>query len=98
MLYYMVMDAITNIGAMISNGFTNLIQQIGPSYDPLFYDVMVYIFGTIMFAVFLLGVISFWLRRKGLGGLSAKERWTQELEKYFQKEQIGLMPDREHHW
>ncbi len=51
-----------------------------------------------LFAVFLLAVISFWLRRKGLGGQSAKEKWTQELEKYFQKEQIGLIPDEAHHW
>jgi hypothetical protein len=51
-----------------------------------------------LFAVFLLGVISFWLRRKGLGGASAKERWTQELEKYFEREQIGLIPDEKHHW
>ncbi|MFB5599367.1 MAG: hypothetical protein ACE5SW_03965 [Nitrososphaeraceae archaeon] len=94
----MVVGAITNLSAMVSNVFNSLIQQIGPSYDPLFYDVMVYIFGTILFAVFLLGVISFWLRRKGLGGQSGKERWTQELEKYFEREQIGLMPDEKHHW
>ena len=40
----MVVGAITNLSAMISNGFNSLIQQIGPNYDPLFYDVMVYIF------------------------------------------------------
>ena len=51
-----------------------------------------------LFGVFLLSVIAFWLRRKGLGGSSAKEKWTQELEKYFQKEQIGLIPDATHHW
>ena len=68
--------------------------QIGPQYDPLFYDVMIYIFGTMLFAVFLLSVIAFWLRRKGLGGQSAKEKWTQELEKYFQTEQIGMIPDQ----
>ena len=45
---------------------SQLFAQIGPAYDPLFYDVMVYIFGTMLFAVFLLGVIAFWLRRKGL--------------------------------
>ena len=73
----MVVGAITNLSAMISNDFSSLIQQIGPSDDPLFYDVMVYIFGTILFAVFLLGVISFWLRRKGLGGASAKEKWLK---------------------
>ena len=52
--------------------FQQLFAQIGPSYDPLFYDVMVYIFGTMLFAVFLLGVIAFWLRRKGLGGGAGK--------------------------
>lgn len=36
--------------------FGSLTGQIGPNYDPLFYDVMVYIFGTMLFAVFLLGV------------------------------------------
>ena len=49
--------------------YQQLFAQIGQTaYDPLFYDVMVYIFGTMLFAVFLLGVIAFWLRRKGLGG------------------------------
>ena len=42
---------------------------------------MVYIFGTMLFAVFLLGVIAFWLRRKGLGG-GAEEKWAQELERW----------------
>jgi hypothetical protein len=84
--------------SVISQTSSNLGLQIGPQYDPLFYDVMIYIFGTMLFAVFLLAVISFWLRRKGLGGQSAKERWTQELEKYFQKEQRGLIPDEAHHW
>ena len=64
---------------MVITPFKNLIAQIGPAYDPLFYDVMVYIFGTMLFAVFLLSVIAYWLRRKGLGGGSAKEKWTQEL-------------------
>ena len=27
---------------------SSLTGQLGPNYDPLFYDVMVYIFGTIM--------------------------------------------------
>jgi hypothetical protein len=73
--------------------YQQLFAQIGPAYDPLFYDVMVYIFGTMLFAVFLLGVIAFWLRRKGLGGGAAKEKWAQELERYFEREQIGLIPD-----
>lgn len=92
------MSAIMGVMAMIGTKFNSLIGQIGPSYDPLFYDVMVYIFGTMLFAVFLLGVIAFWLRKKGLGGGSAKEKWTQELERYFEREQIGLIPDEKHHW
>ena len=87
-----------NLLGIFSHTGSSLGLQIGPQYDPLFYDVMIYIFGTMLFAVFLLAVISFWLRGKGLGGQSAKERWTQELEKYFQKEQIGLIPDEAHHW
>lgn len=92
------MSAILGIVAMVSYAFGNLMKQIGPAYDPLFYDVMVYIFGTMLFAVFLLAVIAFWLRRKGLGGGAAKEKWTQELERYFEREQIGLIPDEKHHW
>jgi hypothetical protein len=94
----MIMSAILGLVVMFSTAFKHLIAQIGPSYDPLFYDVMVYIFGTMLFAVFLLSVIAFWLRRKGLGGGSAKEKWTQELERYFEREQIGLIPDEKHHW
>ena len=60
--------------------YQQLFAQIGPAHATLFYDVMVYIFGTMLFAVFLLGVIAFWLRRKGLGGGAAKEKWAQELE------------------
>jgi hypothetical protein len=66
--------------------YQQLFAQIGPAYDPLFYDVI------------LLGVIAFWLRRKGLGGGAAKEKWAQELERYFEREQIGLIPDEKHHW
>jgi hypothetical protein len=51
-----------------------------------------------MFAVFLLAAIAFWLRKKGLGGGSAKEKWVQELDKYFEQSQIGLLPDEKHHW
>ena len=39
--------------------------QIGPSYDPLFYDTMLYIFGTMMFSIFLLGIIGYWIRVHG---------------------------------
>ena len=39
--------------------------QLGPNYDPIFYDVMIYIFGTVMFSVFLFVVIiSLIIRRK----------------------------------
>ena len=31
--------------------------QIGPNYDPLFYDVMLYIFGTMMFSIFYLELL-----------------------------------------
>ncbi len=91
-------ELVKRIPSQTSSMFQNFGLQIGPQYDPLFYDVMIYIFGTMLFGVFLLSVISFWLRRKGLGGSSAKEKWTQELEKYFEKEQIGLIPDEKHHW
>jgi len=48
--------------------------------------------------VFLLAAIAFWLRKKGLGGGSAKEKWVGELDKYFEQQQIGLLPDEKHHW
>jgi hypothetical protein len=86
------MMAITGLLAWASASLTNLVGQIGPAYDPLFYDVMVYIFGVMLFAVFLLGVIAFWLRRKGLGG-TAKETWVAELEKYYEREGMGLIPE-----
>jgi len=92
------MSAILSVIAMVGTGFKSMIMQIGPAYDPLFYDVMVYIFGTMLFAVFLLSVIAFWLRRKVLGGGAAKEKWPQELEIYFEQQQIGLIPDEKHHW
>ena len=63
---------------MIGNCAHSLIGQIGPSHDPLFYDVMVCIFGTMMLAVFLLAATAFWLRKKGLGGGTAKENGYQE--------------------
>jgi hypothetical protein len=37
---------------------SSITGQLGPNYDPLFYDVMIYIFGTMMFSIFLLGIIS----------------------------------------
>jgi len=86
------MSAIIGLLAWVSASLTNLAGQIGPSYDPLFYDVMVYIFGVMVFAIFLLGVIAFWLRRKGLGG-TARETWVAELEKHYEREGIGLIPE-----
>jgi pilus assembly protein TadC len=83
---------------VIGSTLLNLIGQIGPLYDPLFWDIIIYIFGTIMFAVFLLAVIAFYMRRKGIGGGSAKEGWIKELDKYFESGQIGLIPDEKHHW
>lgn len=86
------MSAIMGLLALASASLAKMVGQIGPAYDPLFYDVMVYIFGVMLFAVFLLGVIAFWLRRKGLGG-TAKETWVAELEKYYEREGVGLMPE-----
>jgi len=86
------MSAIIGLVAWVSASLTEMAGQIGPVYDPLFYDVMVYIFGVMVFAIFLLGVISFWLRRKGLGG-TAKEKWVEELEKYYEREGVGLLPE-----
>ena len=47
---------------MFLNVISALTGQLGPNYDPLFYDVMIYIFGTMMFTVFLLSIIAYWLR------------------------------------
>ena len=55
---------------------SSLSGQIGPSYDPLFYDVMLYIFGTMMFSIFLLGVIGYWIRVHGWGYKDNRERWV----------------------
>ncbi len=86
------MSAIIGLLDWVSASLTNLAGQIGPTFDPLFYDVMVYIFGVMIFAVFLLGVIAFWLRRKGLGG-TARETWVAELEKHYEREGVGLIPE-----
>ena len=69
----------------------SLAGQIGPRFDPLFYDVMIYIVGTMMFGVFILSVISFWVRRKGIG--SPREAWVAELERYYEREGVGLLPE-----
>jgi hypothetical protein len=92
------MSGIEGLVTVIGSTLLNLIGQIGPLYDPLFWDIIIYIFGTIMFAVFLLAVIAFYMRRKGIGGGSAKEGWIKELDKYFESGQIGLIPDEKHHW
>jgi hypothetical protein len=86
------------IFAMLVGMLSNYVGQIGPNYDPLFYDVMTYIFATIMFTVFLLGVIAFWLRAHGLGSTAVRERWVAELNKHFEREGIGLIPDNGKYW
>ena len=86
------------ISAMLVGMLSNYVGQIGPNYDPLFYDVMTYIFATIMFTVFLLGVIAFWLRAHGLGSGAVRERWVAELNKHFEREGIGLIPDNGKYW
>ncbi|MFZ1076602.1 MAG: hypothetical protein WAN47_04130 [Nitrosotalea sp.] len=83
---------------MLVGVLSNFAGQIGPNYDPLFYDVMTYIFATMMFAVFLLGVIAFWLRADGLGQSAIRERWVAELDKHFEREGIGLIPDNGKYW
>lgn len=83
---------------MLVGMLSNYVGQIGPNYDPLFYDVMTYIFATIMFAVFLLGVIAFWLRVHGMGSSAVRERWVAELNKHFEREGIGLIPDNGKYW
>jgi hypothetical protein len=86
------------IFAMLVGMLSNYVGQIGPNYDPLFYDVMTYIFATMMFAVFLLGVIAFWLRVHGMGSGAVRERWVAELNKHFEREGIGLIPDNGKYW
>ena len=63
---------------------SSLTGQLGPNYDPLFYDVMVYIFGTIMFTIFLLALIAYWVRIHGWGYKDNRERWVDELDKHFE--------------
>lgn len=75
-----------------------LAGQLGPGYDPLFYDVMIYIFGTIMFTIFLLGLIAFWLRVHGWAYKDNRERWIDELDRHFEREGIGLIPDNGKYW
>ena len=72
--------------------------QLGPNYDPLFHDVMVYIFGTMMFTVFLLGMIAYWLRVHGWSYKDTREKWVDELDKHFEREGVGLIPDNGKYW
>jgi len=72
------------------NILSTLTGQLGPNYDPLFYDVMIYIFGTMMFTVFLLGVISFWLRVHGWAYKDNRERWVDELDRHFERKVLVL--------
>jgi len=48
------------LGALL-NILSSVTGQIGPNYDPLFYDVMLYSFGTMMFSIFLLAIIGYWI-------------------------------------
>ena len=86
------------IFALLVGVLSNFAGQIGPNYDPFFYDVMSFIFATIMFSVFLLGVIAFWLRAHGMGSGAIRERWVSELDKHFEREGIGLIPDNGKYW
>lgn len=82
----------------VLNFLSSITLQLGPNYDPLFYDVMIYIFGTIMFTVFLLSLIAFWLRVHGWSYKDTRERWVDELDRHFEKEGIGLIPDNGKYW
>ncbi len=53
---------------------SSITGQLGPNYDPLFYDVMIYIFGTILFTIFLLAMISYHLRVHGWAYKDNRER------------------------
>jgi hypothetical protein len=64
---------------------SSLTGQLGPNYDPLFYDVMIYIFGT-------------WLRVHGWAYKDNRERWVDELDRHFEREGIGLIPDNGKYW
>ena len=80
------------------NILTSVTGQIGPNYDPLFYDVMLYIFGTMMFSIFLLAVIGYWIRVHGWSYKDNRERWVDELDGHFENEGIGLIPDNGKYW
>ena len=42
---------------MLINILSNIENQIGPAYDPLFYDFMVYAFGFIILVIIAIAVI-----------------------------------------
>lgn len=90
MIILVMMDAMAGIFALLGGLLESLAGQIGPQFDPLFFDVMIYIVGTMMFGIFLLSIIAFWTKRKGIG---AREAWVAELEKYYEREGIGLLPE-----
>jgi hypothetical protein len=92
---YLAADGV--IGTIFSI-LSSLTGQLGPNYDPLFFDVMVYIFGTIMFTVFLLALIAYWVRVHGWGYKDNRERWVDELDRHFENEGIGLIPDNGKYW
>jgi len=72
--------------------------QIGPNYDPLFYDVMLYIFGTMMFSIFLLAIIGYWISVHGWSYKDNRERWVYEFDGHCENEGIGLIPDNGKYW
>ena len=88
----------TPIAGIFMSILSSVTGQLGPNYDPLFYDVMIYIFGTMMFSIFLLGIISFWLRVHGWSYKDNRERWVDELDRHFEREGIGLIPDNGKYW
>ncbi len=77
---------------------SSITGQLGPNYDPLFYDVMIYIFGTLMFKVLLLGMFSYNLGVHGWAFNEIRERWVDELDRHFDREGIGLIPDNGKYW
>jgi len=84
-------------GALL-NILSRVTGQIGPNYDPLIYDVMLYNLGTLMFSKFLLAIIGYWIRVHGLSYIDNRERCVYELDRHFENEGIGLIPDNGKFW
>jgi len=84
-------------GALLSI-LSSVTGQIGPNYDPLFYDVMLYIFGTMMFSIFLLAIIGYWVRVHGWSYKENGVRRIDELNINVENEGIGLIPDNGKYW